>query len=147
VRLEMREAAAPVLAPFGGKHAVELLRRHVVRIVAQTCEDGRELGRKHVARIHRDHLAELHRRTAEVGELIGNARGVGGGEQEVADLGAFSVCEAPGALCDDAAGDATREFAEDAEAGEAAARDRTSGAVAAVFGHGCSLGFLGGGLS
>ena len=62
--------------------------RHAIRLVAQPREDRRQFGRQQVAGVHRDHLAELHRRAAQVRQPVGDARGVGRRQQQVAHAAA-----------------------------------------------------------
>jgi len=133
----MREPPPPVLAPFGGEHTVELLRRHVVRVVPQLGENRGELRRKHVARIHRNHLPELHRRPPQMRQLVGNPRRIGRREQQVTHARTFATGEPPCAFGNDPARDTAGQTPENAQPGETATGDRAScaGFAAAVFAH------------
>ncbi len=126
MRLEMAEAPPPVAPPFGGEHLVELRRGHVVRIVAQPRHDRAQLGREQIARVHRDHLAELHRRTAQMRELVGDARGVGRGQQQITHARPLARRQPPRALRDHPARDAARNPAKAPEARQSPARHRAS---------------------
>lgn len=106
----------------------------MVRVVAQPGEDRRQFRREHVARVHRDHLAELHRRAAQMRELVGDARRIGGGEQQVAHPRPLSRRQPTRTLGDDAATDPRGETPEGAEPRQPAARNGAA-LVGALVAH------------
>ena len=132
--IEAREPAPPILAPIARKHLLELRWRHVMRIVAQPREDLRQLGREEIARVHRNHLPQLHRRAAQVGELIGDAPDIGGGEQQVAHLRPLAIGDPTRALRQHAARDTAGQPPEHPEPRDAPAGNGFSARIA-IVGH------------
>jgi hypothetical protein len=104
-----------------------------MRAVAQAGEDLGQFVGQHVAGVERDHLAEFHRRAAQLGELLGRAGDIAGGEDEIAQLRAFAGDKAPGALCQHIAGDPASQASHHTEAREPPLRNRARAAVISVI--------------
>ena len=99
---------------------------------------SRDLRRQQVAGIHREHLSDLHRRATQLRKLVGDAAGIGGGEQQITEAGAFALGKLARAFGQHVAGDARREDSEPAQPRPAIAGDRRGARVAVdgvVVGH------------
>ena len=73
------------------------------------------LRRQQVAGIHREHLSDLHRRSTQLRKLIGDAAGIGGGEQQITEAGALALDKLARAFGQHVAGDARREGSQPAQ--------------------------------
>jgi hypothetical protein len=90
------EPLLPFATPIGRQHRLHLACWHGVGIRAQARQNGSHLGRQQVACVHRNQLPDLHRCAPHLCQLLGDLEGVGGGQQEVTDFGAFALRKLPG---------------------------------------------------
>ena len=73
---------------------------------------SRQFRRQQVAGIHRQQLPDFHRRAAQLGQLIGDAAGIGRRQQQVAHAWPFALGELAHALGQHAAGNAGGQTAQ-----------------------------------
>ena len=81
----------PTFAPMRIENDDQLAHRHRVRVRTQAGQNFAQFRRQQVAGIHRHQLPYFHRCAAQLGQLIGDAAGVGRGQQQIAHARPFAL--------------------------------------------------------